>query len=153
MTTTPGLPRAAFTKGVHWTQAETSRCRGINHHDIGDLGTCDDCTAFVVRVTRPGRSPYLVNAAERGHYCWGRHECDPAIKAAVAEARAVRLAAGSVEKGQKVRVVKGRKVPVGTTGTVTWVGEDSYGKARLGIRDDAGTIRWTAASNVEPVTE
>jgi hypothetical protein len=59
-------------------------------------------------------------------------------------------------KGARVRVVKGRKVPKGTTGEVIWVGESAYGGSRwstpalrLGIRDEAGQTHWTAASNVE----
>lgn len=70
-------------------------------------------------------------------------------------------------KGSTVTVVRGRKVPIGTTGVVIWVGEGrSYGPrpryrggwyeapppARIGVKDAAGTVHWTAASNVE-VTE
>jgi hypothetical protein len=49
-------------------------------------------------------------------------------------------------KGTRVRVVKGRKVPNGTEGECFWVGETQYG-TRIGIRDDAGTVHWTAATN------
>ncbi len=40
-------------------------------------------------------------------------------EAATAEARVPK-------EGRKVRVRKGRKVPIGTTGTLTWVGPDKY---------------------------
>lgn len=50
-------------------------------------------------------------------------------------------------KGKVVRVVKGRKVAVGTEGTVVWYGDGYYGK-RVGIKDAAGTVHWTAADNV-----
>lgn len=56
-------------------------------------------------------------------------------------------------KGKRVRVIKGRKVPIGTEGIVIWAGEQSYSYHnttwRIGIKDDAGTVHWTAASNAE----
>lgn len=58
-------------------------------------------------------------------------------------------------KGATVKVVKGRKVPIGTEGTVFWIGEDQYsrvGAMRLGFKDAEGTTHWTALSNVESVT-
>lgn len=57
-------------------------------------------------------------------------------------------------KGKRVKVIKGRKVPIGTEGTVFWVGPDHYsrhGALRLGLKDDAGATHWTAASNVEVI--
>ena len=50
------------------------------------------------------------------------------------------------KKGAKVRVVKGRKVPVGTVGTVFWLGAGNYGE-RVGIVDRDGVKHWTAADN------
>jgi hypothetical protein len=58
--------------------------------------------------------------------------------------------AAKVAKGREVRVVKGRKVPVGTQGTVIWAGEGRYGR-RVGLKDADGTVHWTAESNVEVV--
>jgi len=80
------------------------------------------------------------------------------------------------EKGKRVRVVYGRKVPHGTEGVVIWVGEKNYGPygqrvTRIGIATDDekeqvvrsrrdGTtyvverhahVVWTASSNVEVV--
>lgn len=47
-----------------------------------------------------------------------------------------------------MEVVKGRKVPIGTVGTVFWVGEGGFdGDRRLGIEGDDGETYWTAASN------
>lgn len=66
-------------------------------------------------------------------------------------------AAHKPAKGKTVTVVKGRKVPKGTTGEVIWVGAGkAYGyydrpSDRLGVKDAAGTVHWTAASNVEVV--
>lgn len=55
-------------------------------------------------------------------------------------------------KGQQVVVVKGRKVPVGTTGECFWVGEGKYG-ARVGFKDAEGEVFWTAYANVATVAE
>ena len=54
-----------------------------------------------------------------------------------------------VNKGDKIKVVRGVKVPKGTTGVAFWVGETKYG-TRIGFKNDAnGETLWTAASNVE----
>ena len=60
--------------------------------------------------------------------------------------------------GKTVRVVKGRKVPKGTVGVCFWIGQTDYSKYgdpwgiytcyRIGIRDNAGEVYWTALDNV-----
>lgn len=50
-------------------------------------------------------------------------------------------------KGYPARVVKGRKVPVGTEGTITWEGDSDSGW-RVGIRDAVGNVHFTNAFNV-----
>lgn len=60
---------------------------------------------------------------------------------AVTEAKALR-------RGKRVVVVKGRKVEKGTEGEVFWIGTDNWNKVRIGIRDNAGKVHWTAGSNV-----
>jgi len=58
--------------------------------------------------------------------------------------------AAAPRRGRTVRVVRGRKVPLGTTGTVGWYGETRYG-IRVGIDTDKGERVWTDANNVEVV--
>jgi hypothetical protein len=85
------------------------------------------------------------------------------LEARIAKATAE---AATPAKGKLVTVVKGRKVPKGTTGVVIWVGEGRYfgptprykssawsakGALRVGVKDAEGTVHWTAASNVEVV--
>ena len=63
--------------------------------------------------------------------------------------------------GKTVRVVKGRKVPKGTTGVCFWMGSfdnskygDPWGiytQYRVGIKDESGNVHWTALDNVELV--
>jgi len=50
--------------------------------------------------------------------------------------------------GREVRVVKGRKVPVGTSGRVFWTGASRFGE-RVGIETVSGDRVFLAASNVE----
>ena len=60
-----------------------------------------------------------------------------------------------IRKGSRVKVTRGRKVPVGTTGTVVWVGNTNYGY-RVGITPSGRMVNnrytdvvWTALNNVE----
>lgn len=58
----------------------------------------------------------------------------------------------SYGRGNTVRVVKGRKVPVGTKGEVFWLGEDKYGNGyRVGFQTPAGEKHFTSLANVEAV--
>ena len=58
----------------------------------------------------------------------------------------------TVRKGATAEVFKGRKVAVGTRGTVIWMGESFYG-TRVGLKDASGTVHWTAESNVRVILE
>lgn len=49
--------------------------------------------------------------------------------------------------GDRVKVVKGRKVPLGTVGKVFWVGDGKHGE-RVGFKDGDGETHWTSLSNV-----
>lgn len=75
------------------------------------------------------------------------------MERAYAERRAAEEAK-TVRYGKRVRVVRGRKVPKGTEGKVIWMGESRYGykvTKRIGLKDEAGTVYWTALTNVEVV--
>lgn len=61
-------------------------------------------------------------------------------------------AACQLTRGKHVVVIRGRKVPIGTCGTLIWVGEGDWGP-RVGIKDAAGNVHWTAASNVQVTDE
>lgn len=54
------------------------------------------------------------------------------------------------EKGKRLEVIKGRKVARGTIGECIWVGHSNYGD-RVGLRDDAGQVHWTAITNVQVI--
>jgi hypothetical protein len=69
---------------------------------------------------------------------------------AAVEAREVAAEAARIHKGDAVRVARGRKVPIGTTGKVFWIGEGKFG-TRVGVKDAAGNVYWTAYVNVRKV--
>jgi len=127
-------------------------CAGNNHTDGGEIVKCDGCAAQIAK--RPDGKLFDVKGF--GYYharkftCWNMaHTCDPAAVARYAAEKAAAIASGEVVKGARVVVVRGRKVPKGTTGVVFWTGLDAYDKPKIGLRDDAGTTHWTAASNVD----
>lgn len=54
-----------------------------------------------------------------------------------------------MDKGSRVRIVKGRKA-VGVTGTVFWLGDNKFGEGkRAGIEGDDGETYWIATENLE----
>ena len=65
--------------------------------------------------------------------------------------------------GKTVTVVKGRKVPHGTTGNVFWMGSKCYGPygdpwgiytaIRVGIKDKDGNVYWTGLDNIQLAPE
>lgn len=61
-------------------------------------------------------------------------------------------AAETVTKGTTVKVVRGRKIPLGTTGKVIWKGQNQWGW-RVGIKVDPTKedVLWTALGNVEVI--
>lgn len=127
-------------------------CRGRNHADRGTLGSCGACGRQVVQRAG-GKSGYAEPVTnEYGSvvfWCWGgSHDCDVERMAAHRRSVLVDLAMGTLRPRFPVKVVKGRKVPKGTTGVLTWIGQGDYGP-RVGLRDADGATHWTAASNVE----
>lgn len=58
-----------------------------------------------------------------------------------------------------VKVVKGRKVPVGTVGKVFWIGMRNYSKygnwwsweVRVGFKDESGETYFVSEENIELV--
>jgi len=75
-------------------------------------------------------------------------------RAAIVDAAREREAARPA-KGKTLRVIKGRKTPIGTTGECIWEGPDKYHAHahRVGIKDHRGEVHWTSANNVEVVRE
>jgi hypothetical protein len=162
----PGWPDVKGTLEVTYVGA-VLRTGEHNGYDDSDFyaDVWDDATNAVKRVTY---------ATTRGWtYANGAHaDATPDVRAkAAAYYTALALAdlkakaaedALTPAKGKAVKVVKGRKVPLGTEGVVIWVGEGRYygpvprykngwstkPAARVGLKTADGTTFFTAASNV-----
>lgn len=65
-------------------------------------------------------------------------------------AQKVAAEAAVVRRGKMVVVFKGRKVPIGTTGEIFWLGAGNHSE-RVGLKDSAGNVHWTAKSNVRVI--
>lgn len=83
-------------------------------------------------------------------------EYDAVIEAAeLANAETLEVAEAAEEarriaKGKRVRVVSGKKVPIGTEGEVFWMGDSKFG-TRVGIDAPALGRVFTALHNVEVI--
>jgi hypothetical protein len=124
----------------------------------------DDSDFYMIVWNPEKKAPESIEyASTRGwsYPCYGSYvDASPEVKEAYAEyvAAAERKAAAEraeremkeVRKGKMVKVVRGRKVPVGTSGVCFWRGDSKFGE-RVGLKDSAGTVHWTALSNVEVV--
>ena len=53
-------------------------------------------------------------------------------------------------KGTDVKVIRGRKVPLGTIGRVFWIGDGDCGR-RVGLQTAAGETFYTSIDNIDPV--
>lgn len=72
---------------------------------------------------------------------------DQEAKADAARAEQIRR---TPAKGKTLKVVRGRKVKIGTTGICFWLGNSNFGQ-RVGIKDSDGTVYWTSIKNVEVI--
>jgi hypothetical protein len=127
-------------------------CAGLNHNDAGEIMIHDRCGAQVAK--REDGKIFDVKAfgqyGARKFTCWNMlHTCDPAHVEMMAEKAAESVAGGIITKSCVVVVVKGRKVAKGTTGVVFWMGEDSWGKAKIGFKTAEGETVWIAQANCE----
>lgn len=129
-------------KVAYYIDFDCVELKKVYLHDfkIGDVEIdCDDKTYknWVESV----RKPYLINEALKRHHA----ECE------------------KVTKGKVIKVVRGRKVPIGATGEVFWMGEVNYdpyirsyhrsyhSSWRIGFKADNDETYWTDVRNVEVV--
>lgn len=124
----------------------------------GEIFPCRNCGKDVAwKVSKAGKK-YLAQPAQWiGEFAeriyWPGHRCTPdaeyQARRAIEDAMKIAkhqgdLDAGEVVKGQRVVVARGRKVPKGTEGTLTWIAKetDAYGNLRAGVKQDDGTMIW-----------
>lgn len=92
-------------------------------------------------ASRPDATPEIMAA----YRAWHDAKCERA-RLAEEERRAK-----TPDRGKVVRVVRGRKVPIGTQGLCTWIGASKFG-VRVGIDTAQGRV-FTAVANVEVVAQ
>lgn len=85
---------------------------------------------------------------------WKKAKADEA--AAERAAREAELEARTFRTGKRVRVARGRKIPIGKEGVIFWMGVDNWGKQKLGIATSErkvggkfADVQWVAASNCD----
>ena len=116
-----------------------------------DTGAFEEVLFDTTRFAGGGSAD--IDAAPDVMAAWNAHL---AAKRDAEYAAKVRREAATLRKGVAVRVVKGRKVPIGTEGTVGWLGWQTYGyrqTLRVGIRvEGEEKLIFTAATNLAVVT-
>jgi hypothetical protein len=134
----------------------TIRCNGINHSDSGKITNCKKCGTQVARredgkmfTTRRYTTDH---GTERFVYrCYeSSHRCDPDRVQAYQEAVQRSISAGQMVPGQQVVVARGRKIPTGITGKITWVGESEWGE-RARVQPESGEAFFIPTKNLDVV--
>jgi len=130
------------------TEIGQAYCSGAHHNDSGKVIRCEACGREIVKAKK-GK----INAKPFGNgfifTCWSEpHICEDANVEGWTSWKNCRIAQGDIVAGQIVIVIKGRKVPIGIVGEIRWIGEDSYGKVKVGIWSNEEMF-FTALSNVE----
>jgi hypothetical protein len=124
---------------------------------------CFKCGRQVVKCESKSGNFYVANIeivssqyadyTARGKAIYPVHECDEREIVKYQEFVQRQLAEGAIVKGQKVVVVKGRKVAKGTEGEIFWLGFETWnGESilkRVGIVTESGEKVFVASEYVE----
>jgi hypothetical protein len=123
--------------------------------------TCNRCleTGLSWQISKTGRTYLAARTEIRGDsgrtikVIYPVHRCTEDIEVIESrkQAQQQRLDSGEIIKGQRIVVVKGRKVAIGTEGVVFWVAPqpDGYDVIKVGFTDDNGAKFYTNIKNVE----
>jgi hypothetical protein len=124
---------------------------------------CFKCGRIVVKCESNGGKIYVASIeivssqyadySARGKAIYPVHECDEREVVRYQELLKRQLAEGQIVKGQKVVVVKGRKVAKGTEGEIFWLGYETWnGESilkRVGIVTAVGDKLFVSSEYVE----
>lgn len=137
------------------TASEENTCRNCDKPTSGEYcsNTCEDSDRFP--AAQDDQEKFTKGASEMENSWQTDFDANAAYWSGAARAAEQQRAAEQRlrdMKGQEIEVVKGRKVPIGTRGTVFYSGQGQYGW-RIGFKDAAGNEYWTDASNVDLVSE
>ena len=98
-------------------------------------------------------SSQYADYSARGKAIYPVHECDESEIAKYQVKIARELAEGAIVKGQKVVVIKGRKVAKGTEGEIFWLGYETWNGesilTRVGIVTAVGEKLFVSSEYVE----
>lgn len=154
-TTGVETPRPTFDGAVLGFRHRTERIMSDVWEDVGYAVVWDGTKVTEVAVGDSYSGSYADHEADATPDAYGKAmlwTIDDEGRRWLAERHAgwdrMVAAAHRVEVGKEVAVVRGRKVPKGTTGRVFWMGDSRFGR-RVGLRDATGTVHWTALTNVE----
>lgn len=136
---------------------------------------CRDCGHEVVWAISKKGNTYLARIAKWSSDCMssfnGRHnertfypfhDCTPDAEYQrryneamefLAKKNERAIESGEIVKGQKVRVFKGRKIPVGTVGVVFWIAPepDHFDVVKAGVETETGEKIWINSAHLEAV--
>lgn len=113
---------------------------------------CDSCGTEVSKAISKSGNAYLASSARasiHGGTFSPAHRCDlwqPTDASLGFQKRMIEE--GEIITGQTVQVVRGRKVPKGTIGTICWLGYNGWGLS-YGIKLADDSVVFTAATNCE----
>ena len=117
---------------------------------------CVKCGQTVVKRESKNGKFYIANIADygaRGKAIYRAHDCNEHEIAQHQVKIAHDLAEGAIVKGQKVVVVKGRKVAKGTEGEIFWLGYETWNGesvlTRVGITVASGEKVFVSSEYVE----
>lgn len=140
----------ATLDGWGYTEFETCAAEGCTPASRAKTGT----TPLIYRRAQSGRNVPTMTAEQRAEEARLRleynkwHHMRACAESALEQYQ-------TPTKGQRVRVVKGRKLPIGTEATVFWARDGRVGLDRTGRRDPktgfAQDAVFMPAANVEPV--
>jgi len=133
---------------------------------VGSSHPCRNCGAVVVKaVSNAGKtytaSVVMVSSRFADHYdpkkaIYPAHSCDPLEAERYQKKIAQKIENGEIIKGQRIEVIKGRKVPKGVSGVVFWVSYQTFNGSeildRVGFKSDDGTTYFISAKNVQAIT-
>lgn len=135
----------------------TIRCNGVNHSDQGKITKCKRCGAYVARREDGKIFGVRCYTTEYGNERFNfscyvpAHRCDSDRVEAYQAAVQRSIEKGQMVPGQSVVVARGRKVPQGTTGTITWVGEGEWGERARVQPGNGGKAFFIPTKNLDVV--
>jgi hypothetical protein len=152
-TTTATAPKCDYDRNFAGCVLGVSEYNGYHDSDFyatvwdeeqGCVRTIEDGTTRLYAPSKYSRADATPEVREKARNWW-------ATKVGPKQAYSVLMGRKAyIDVGAEVEVIKGRKLPKGTVGEVTWRGKDSFNPRafRIGMRLANGTRVYTAMDNL-----